>query len=119
MVHCTSTVATETDGGLFTAVQVLGARDWYCGSIVSGPEIPVPLWPAPSALLHPNGVSSVRTKKQKAIELNRVWFFMVDTPQKQCETAEKIGVQKLLNDAIVAGSIREKTARGGCRRALR
>jgi hypothetical protein len=50
--------------------------------MVSGPEMAAPACPAPSALLHPNGVRSVRTKQQSAAERMRWDEFMIDAPLK-------------------------------------
>jgi hypothetical protein len=68
MLHWTSTAARPAEGGLVTFEQVRGARDWYWGSIVTGPETPAALCPAPSppALLHATAVKSTIIKTQSA-----------------------------------------------------
>jgi hypothetical protein len=85
MVHCTSTAANATEGGLVTFAQVRGARDWYCGSIVSGPETPAVFCPAPSppATLHPNGVRIVTANKQYATKRMRLDELMIDSLSKK------------------------------------
>jgi hypothetical protein len=82
MLHWTSTAASPTEGGLVTLAQVRGARDPYCGSVDRGPETPAALWPAPSALLHPNGVERVTTNKQYATRRMRLDELMRDSLSK-------------------------------------
>src|ERR1035438_3897142 len=93
MVHCTNTAACAAEGGLVTFAQVRGARVLYSGNIVSGPEMPAPLWPAPSplALLHPMGVKSVKASTQNATRRMRLVRIIIESPWESLAVNLQIG----------------------------
>jgi hypothetical protein len=114
MAHCTNTAACAAEGGLVTLEHVRGARASYSGMIVNGPEIPAPDCPAPAppALLHPNGVSSVRTKKQSATGRAQVFGIIIDSPRgSHCENLRKGNAEPRVG-AVVALRFRKKAGMG-------
>src|ERR1039458_5574262 len=82
MVHCTNTAACAAEGGLVTFAQVRGARVLYSGNIVRGPEMPAPLWPAPSPLapLHPIDVKIVKASTHNATQRMRSVRTIIESP---------------------------------------
>jgi hypothetical protein len=114
MAHWTNTAACSAEGGLVTFEQVLGARASYSGSIVNGPEMlaGLPPEPSPPALLHPNGVSSVRTKKQSAIGRTQVLWTIIDSPPGSHFENLRNGNMEPRAGAVVARRFHKKAGLG-------